>query len=344
MNHLAQTANLALAASILEGSAVNAPEAGPWQHGRITTANDSLFSATHFSEPMTNYAVGWTDPAGYDKLTEFIAPNFQAPGELFEHLVFTNAEEFYSDGANDDLRAINASFKTIDYTPGKTQRKVNNRGLRIELDWDRIKNDPMWQQRYTGKLLSRLHRNQARRAFALALASATSDTLSWSSDPTVLPDISLNAEKIACGDSSGIAPNRILIGENAWQTRLDCLGSISSGSANAYAAAAMMNRSAAEVGAFLGMEPLLDSSRYQTGTTKTQIVGNNILLLNGQSGVDADDPTNFKLAWTPCQNGQRFAVYVRQLSVKKWEIVVEHYELLFCATPLGVRALSIVTS
>lgn len=338
-----RTANGSYVRNMVQGTILPSPESGPWTHGRITTANDSLFGSTHLSVGMTTYATGWSDPEGYDRLVEFIAPNVQAPAELFEHSVFINAEEFLSDGTNDDLRAINADFKSVDYTPGKVQRKVLNRGLRIELDWDRIKNDPIWQQRYTGKLLSRLKRNQARRAMALAVASGAADTLTWSSTPSALPDVSLNAEKILCGDSSGINPNRILIGENAWQTRISCLGSISSG-ANAYAAAAELQRTADDVGAFLGMESLLDSGRYQNGTSKTQIVGSYIILFNGKGGVDLDDPSNFKLAWVPCQTGQRYAVYVRQISVKKWEIVVEHYEILFAATTLGCRVLTIANS
>src|ERR1700753_3199278 len=76
MNITPRTANAALAASILSSTALPAPEGGPWQHGRITTANDSLFTSTHYSEPMTNYAVGWSDPEGYDRLVEFLAPSF----------------------------------------------------------------------------------------------------------------------------------------------------------------------------------------------------------------------------------------------------------------------------
>lgn len=340
---LLRTANGRFVHQLIQGSVLPVPEAGPWQHGRITTANDSLFGATHFSEAMTNYATGWSDPSGLDRLVEFLAPNVQAPGELFEHSVFVNAEEFLSDGSNDDRRAINADFKTVDYTPGKVQRKVGNRGLRIELDWDRIKGDPIWQSRYTGKLLSRLKRNQARRAVALAVASGTSDTLTWDATPDGLPDIALNAQKITAADESGLNPNRILIGENAWQTRLNCLGLVTSG-ANQYAAAAELNRTPEQLGSFLGAELLLDDSRYQNGASKSQIVGAKIILFNGRNGVDLDDPSNFKLAWVPCQTGQRFAVYVRQISVKKWEIVVEHYEVLFAATTLGCRVITIASS
>jgi len=340
-----RTANGALANALIQSSRLPSRESGDWQHGRITTANDELFGSTHLSEPMTAYATGWSDPEGYDALVEFIAPNFVAPGELFEHLAFNNAEEFLSDGANDDLRAINADFKTVDYTQSKVQRRVNNRGLRIELDWDRIKGDPIWQQRYTGKLLSRLKRNQARRAVAMAIGSGVAVPLVWNAASTTLPDIELNNQRILSGDQSGIAPNRAVIGEPAWQARLTGLGLITgSASTNNYAAASMLNRSMEDVGAFLSMGLMMDSGRYQAGAAKQSILGNRIIMLTGQSGVDAEDPTNFKLAWVACQNGSRYAVYIRQINVKKWEIVVEHYEVLFCASTLGVRVLTIANT
>ena len=345
MSFDSRTANGALANALYKSAALPSRESGEWQHGRITTANDELFGSTHFSEPMTNYATGWSDEEGYDALTEFIAPNFVAPGELFEHLAFSNAEEFLSDGANDDLRAINADFKTVDYTQSKAQRRVSNRGLRIELDWDRIKGDPIWQQRYVGKLLTRLKRNQARRAVAIGIASGVSQTLTWNAASTVLPDIDLNNQRILSGNQSGISPNRCLIGEPAWQARLTGLGLISAAAqTNGFAAASMLNRTVEDLGAFLGMGTLLDAGRYQNGANKQSILGSNILMLTGRSGVDAEDPTNFKLAWVPCQNGTRYGVYIRQMSVKKWEIVVEHYEILFCATTLGVRVLAIRNS
>ena len=335
-----RTANGARAEALYAASRLPAYQPSGLPHGVIHTANDSLFNQTHYSEPMTNYAVGWADEEGYDELTEFMAPSFPAPGELFEHLQFDNAEEFLSDGANDDLRAINASFATVDYTQSMVTRKVGNRGLRVELDWDRIKTDPIWQQRWTGRLLRRLKRNQARRAAALLLATGTSNARTWKSDGTgTQPDIDLNAQRILAQNNSGIKPNRILFGDTAWQYRLANYGASAS-----LSAAAGLSRTPEQVGALLGMEVRLDTARYQNGASKSEIIGANVALFNGLPGVDADDPTNLKIAWVTCQNGMRYAVYVRQISVKKWEIVVEHYEALFAATVLGVYILPIAQS
>lgn len=334
-----RTANAALARQYWNASTLPRPDSGPWQHGRITSANAEFFGSTHFSEPMTTYALGWKDPAGWDELQEFIAPSINPPAEYFEHAQFNNAEEFLSDGSNDDLRAINANFKDVDYTQSLVFRRVNNRGLRIELDYDRIKNINNWQSIYTAKLMSRLKRNQVRRAVALAIASASTSTLHWTTSPTRLPDSSLAYERSLSADASGIKPNRILIGETAWQNRIDCLGSLGTG-ANQFAAAAELARTVEQLGAWLGMDARLDTARYQSGTTKTRLLDNLILMFTGNAGVDMEDSSNFKLAWTACANGTRWAVYVRQLSVKKWEIVVEHYELLFCPSVLGVLALT----
>ena len=43
------------------------------------------------SEPMNNYAVGWSDQEGLSELIEFIAPEFPAPGELFQYREFDNS-------------------------------------------------------------------------------------------------------------------------------------------------------------------------------------------------------------------------------------------------------------
>ena len=338
-----RTPNAAFAQALFDSTRLPAQTEGEWQHGRITTANAELFGSAFMSEPMSNYAVGWSDPEGYDALTEFLAPNFPAPGELFQYREFDNSEEFLSDGTYDDLRAIKADFKTVDYTQQLVQGRVANRGLRIEVDYDYVKADPIWQQRYTGKLLARLKRNQARRAAALILASGTSDPLVWNGTGTQ-PDVSLQQEIIDSGDTSGVSPNRMLMGLNAWQLRRNAYASAEAGSTNQFAAAAALAMNIEQLGAQLMLEARVDSARYQSATAKAQIIGANVFFFTGKAGVDQEDPTNLKLAWFNCQNGQRFAVYVRQISVKKWEIVVEHYELLFCASTLGVRVCPITVS
>ena len=48
-----------------------------------------------------------------------------------------------------------------------------------------------------------------------------------------------------------------------------------------------------------------------------------------------------KLFWTPCEGGEQYRVYERQIGSKLYEIAVEHYELLKITSTLGLRKFTI---
>ena len=89
-----------------------------------------------------------------------------------------------------------------------------------------------------------------------------------------------------------------------------------------------------------GLEARVADSRYQSAAGKSRIVAPKVLLFTATE-TSGEDPSNFKTARGVTSQGGRYAVYVRQLTVKLWELVVECYETEFCATPLGVRTLSV---
>jgi hypothetical protein len=331
-----RTANAALVATILAGAIVPAYQPGAaLPHGSITTANDSLFVQGHFSEPMTNYATGWKDPGGYDELSEFLAPALPPSGERYEHIVYPNVEEFLSDGSYDDLRAINADFPLVDYSQSKASRTIPNRGLRIVLDWDRIKNQPNWQQYYTGKLMRRLGRNAFRRKYALGVASATDVPIVWDAAGSADPDYDLANQIALSGDSSGITPNRALFGIAAELLRLACYGGTDK--AKAFGGRTLSLEQALAKAGVTGRKAEV---RYQsTAAAKSRVVGSTVLFFTVEAEGN-EDASNFKTARGNTSQGTRYAVYIRQISVKRWEIVVECYETEFCATTLGVRTLS----
>jgi len=337
---LGRTANAALAASILAGARVLAYDAGAQlAHESITSANASLFVQAHFSEPNTIYATGWRDPENLDEMCEFLAPTIPGVSERYEHITYPNAEAFLSDvNADDDLRAIGSDFKTVDYTSAKTTRTVPNRGLRIVLDWDKIKDMPNWQEFYTGLLLQRLSRNAFRRKYALAVASAVDVPLVWDAAGAADPDNDLATQILAAGDISGIQPTNALWGSASELLRFACYGATNT-------AKAMAGRmlSAVEASKKAGLDARVDKSRYQSGSSKSRIVGSKVLLFNS-SPTSTSDPSNFKTAKANTQQGGLRAVYVRQISTKQWEIVVECYETEYCMTPLGVRTLSVTAS
>ncbi len=334
-----RTANAILATSIL--AAARVPEYQPsadLAHGIITTANASLFVQAHFSEPLTNYATGWEDPNGYDARSEFLAPLLPTSGERYEHITYPNAEAFLSDGAYDDLRPIGGDFPTVDYSQAKTSRTIPNRGLRIVLDADRIKNQPNWQQFYTSMLLQRIKRNAFRRKYALAVASATDAPLVWDAAGAADPDYDLANQAQTSGDVTGVTPNRALWGIGAMLLRLQTYGAT-----NAAKAVAGRAMTVVQASAMAGLEAQLDEARYQSGASKSRIVGAKVVLFTGAPS-NTMDPSNFKTARGSTEQGGQYAVYVRQLSVKQWEIVVECYETEFCASTLGVRTLSVTAT
>lgn len=337
---IGRTANAALAASIMASATPKPFTLGQdLPHEGITTANASLFVQAHFSEPLTTYATGWRDPANLDVLADFLAPVLPGTGERYEHITYPNAEAFLSDvNGDDDLRAIGGDFKAVDYTQSKTERTVPNRGLRIVLDWDRIKNQPNWQEFYTGMLMQRIKRNAVRRKYALAIAAGTDVPLVWDAAGNADPDYDLANQVALSGDASGVTPNSALWGIGAQLLRLQTYGAT-----NAAKAVAGRSLTVQQASAMAGLRGLLDESRFQSGTGKSRIVGAKVVLFTS-APTSTVDASNFKTAIANTQQGGRYAVYVRQLSVKQWEIVVECYETEFTASTLGVRVLSVSAS
>ena len=335
-----QTSNAAIAAEI-RSLATERPynPGGEIVPGQVTTANASLFVQAHFSEPLTIYATGWRPGGDLDALSEFLAPTIPGTGERYEHITYPNVEAFLSDvNADDDLRSIGSDFKTVDFTADKTSRTVPNRGLRIVLDWDRIKDQPNWQQHYTDMLLRRIQLNAWRRKVALAVASATDAPLVWDPAGAADPDYDIANQVQISADASGIRPTSALWGEGASLLRYQAVGATN-------AAKAVAGRMLTEVEASKKalLDARLDSTRYQAGTSKSRVMGSKVLLFTS-APTSTEDPSNFKTAKANTSQGGLRAVYVRQLSVKLWEIVVEVYETEFVASTLGVRTLSITAS
>ncbi len=133
-------------------------------------ANDARFLETYFSEPLTNYAVGWRDPNNIEASLQFIAPAVPV-GRRFEWKKANNAEEFLSEVV-DDQRAIGSDFKRVEFTASDVTDKTLNKGLTYIADLDNV-SGPNWQNDKVAKLLRRIFRNEFRRGITAISASAT---------------------------------------------------------------------------------------------------------------------------------------------------------------------------
>lgn len=310
---------------------------GKFLHDRIVAANASLFTEAYFSEPLTQYAVGWRDPNNIEETVNFFAPPVAVP-RRFEYAEFTNAEEFLSDASNDDLRAIRGDFKELEYTELKTSAKTLNRGLKISVDLDQVADKTNWREMYVAKIKRRLLRNKLRRAVALLSAAANNTAKTWDTTAGKNPDGDVRTELKTAATVSGIRPNRVGYGDTAWDARAS--SHEAQNNAGGYAAA---QRTPEQVASYLNVDKVkVSRERYQSAAaSKSEILNTLVLMFYALEMMDAEDPSNIKGFWSPCENGEAMRVYERQVGAKLYEIVVEHYELIKITSTLGIRQFTI---
>lgn len=303
---------------------------GTLTQGIVHAASESRFSATHFSEALTAFSSGYQDPENLGELLEFIAPSVPV-GRRFEFKRANNAEAFLSE--TDDVRAIGGSFKRVEYSGQSVNEKTLNKGLTIRIDHDEIVSDD-WQERYVQLLIQRLYRNELRRAIAVLDGASIESARSWNDQSN--PDADLRKILVDATNLSGIRPNRLLIGEGAWDARV-----------TAYEAkeAPIFLRSADITPEDLAQKLLVDEAkiiraRYQNNNSKSQIVGNSIYAYFAQSAVTKDEPSNLKRFITPVDGGSPFRVYIED-NTKFTSISVEHYSNIVVTSDLGIQKITI---
>lgn len=306
--------------------------------GNVYMANESRFNEQYFSEPLTTYAVGWTDTSKIQELLEFIAPTTMVP-ERFEFAQANNAEAFISESGTDDLRAIGADFKRVEFTSEKVSARTLNKGLTVRLETKYVQEQPGLVQNRTSWLIARLLRAEARRAFALLLAAAGGPTaLTWDVTAGKNPDQDIMTLALAFADESGISPNRLLIGQGALNKRM-----ISYGAQNNAAGYAGQAASMEQLATRMGVDEVyVSKERYTTGLeTKAKIVGDYVIMFSAQSGMTQDDPSNIKRFVSPTESGGAFRVYQQQINAKLIDITVEHYSNCVVTSTLGIQAATI---
>jgi hypothetical protein len=160
----------------------------------------------------------------------------------------------------------------------------------------------------------------------------------WSdAEGTPNPDADVRKELEAAVNVTGVRPNRIIIGEGAWDIR-----------SNAYD---HQNNAGADRSASLNLEELarklfvdeirIIGARYQfTATEKAPFLGNSIYAFYTNDAVMKDEPANIKRFVTPVDGGSNFRVYVEEHS-KFSDITVEHYSNIVITSTAGIRKLTV---
>lgn len=308
---------------------------GQMQPGQMCLANESRFNAAFFSEPLTTYATGWRDPNNIEALLDFVASPVQV-GRRFEYKKAENAEAFLLD--QDDVRAIGADFKRVEYKGASQSDKTHNKGLTVRVDLDAVGEMPNWREIYTARLLQRLLRNEFRRALDLVLAAATSTAKTWDTTAGKDPDQDILSELMASVDAMGVRANRVLFGDVAWHKRM--LAHRAQASAGGYASAGLTTE---ELAGFLGVEGVrISRDRYQSSASvKTKMVPDVVLMFYGLEGVTSEDATHAKRFWSAVEGGGKYRVYEQQVNAKLVDLTVEHHSNVLITSSVGLRKLTI---
>src|SRR6185369_7233727 len=220
---------------------------------------------------------------------DFLFPRVSV-NRRFEYAAYTNAEEFLSE-TFDDVRAIGADFKRVEYTSSKVTAKTDNRGLCMRIDLDEVADKEGWETLYTAKLMRRLLRNRFRRYLALASAASTNTAKTWDTTAGKDPDKDVETDLIAAQTASGVFPNRVLYGHTAWDKRR--LSHRAQNAAGGYASAGLTPD---QLAGYLNVDGVLVSKeRYQSSAAaKSEIVSNLVLEFLAMPNTDTEDPSNYK--------------------------------------------------
>ena len=304
--------------------------------GTVVAANDDLLVEANFSEPLTAYATGWRDPSDLQGALDFVAPVVPV-SRRFEFAQAVNAEEFYSEV--DDVRALGADFKRVEYTSTKALGITLNKGLTLRVDREQTVNNPQWQQQAVGRLMRRLLRNEYRRAITILNAALTATNKTWAGNAGEDPDQDVITDLIAGTDGSGVRANRVLYSDTSWNKRSQSYRL----QANRAGTLTLATMTPAQVAAALGVDQVrVDRARYQaTAAAKNQIVGSQVIEFYAEDGLTADDPSHIKRFVSNTDAGQPFAVYIQPYGAKLWDVTVEHYSNIIVTSTLGLRALNI---
>lgn len=301
-------------------------------------ANEERFTASYYSEPLTEYAVGWTDKEDLESLINFIAPRVIV-GRRFEYKLAVNVESFLSE-INDE-RAIGGEFKRIEYKGTTQYSKTVNRGLMYRIDLDEEGAGFLNESIIVGRIIQRLRRNKLRRTFA-ALAVATAGNLStpvtWTysgGNPNAQPNENLRVLAQGIQKGSGVFPNRLLIDLLSWNIRKNTYAQqpLAAGAIAAY------GQTPQDLAADLALEGvMINKALFQftewVAPTKNYIQPQTPVMFYGQDNPTRDDPTNLKNFVTPVADGD-FRVYRQPKGAKFVDITVEHYDQPLVTANIG---------
>jgi hypothetical protein len=307
--------------------------------GRVLAFNASQFTVNAPSEFLTNYAVRYSDPLQETlrTLREQIAPEVMSNNSAFvQYPVFGFTDAFLAlDNVLDVKRGVGADFTTIgNITHNLATQKMPEIGLAVEVDEEEELLDGDWQQRKVALLLGILDRSELRQCIALLVAGATNVNKTWDTSAGKDPDMDVITEI----DAMMIKPNNIWYGPGAAVKRLRSLRA-----QNIFGQGVSSTLTMDQLGGLFNANVQVPQPRYASAASVTStIFGSVVMLFTSSPGMSRDDFSNLKTFTAPARNGQRRAVWVRQVGDKRWRIAVSTGKRLVALTSaIGLETITV---
>lgn len=316
------------------------PAAANLMPGKVYLANEGAVNNQFLSEALTQYSVGWKSPDG--KLEKLLQTLTGAPvivPKRFSFKKMDNAKAFAAVENDEDVRAIGADFKRVTVEGSTVDAHTVSKGLTLRIDRDELNDNPQAEQDAVAYLKTILLRGDIIRAFAGLNGAATGGkaiTATWTAAAKADADAEILAHLQTLADDSGLLPNRVFFGATAFAKRFTTM--------RASDAVAVSNGAALTPEQLAGLYAVdtvnVCNERYQTGSGKSTLVSNNVVLLfNAQGSGVKDDPSNIKRFVTKV-NGQDFAVF-REEKAAGVDVTVAHQSLIAITSGLGVGKITV---
>ena len=308
--------------------------------GQVFLANEGAVDNQFLSEALTQYSVGWKSPDG--KLEATLRALTGEPivvPKRFSFKKMDNAKAFASVENDEDVRAIGADFKRVTVQGTTVDSHTVSKGLTMRIDRDELNDNPQAEQDAVAYLKTVLLRGDIIRAFAGLNGAATggnATTGTWTAAAKADADAEILAHLQTLADDSGLLPNRVFFGATAFAKRFTTM--------RASDAVAVSNGAALTPEQLAGLYAVdtvnVCNERYQTGSGKSTLVSNNVVLLfNAQGSGVKDDPSNIKRFVTKVA-GSTDAVF-REEHAAGVDVTVAHQSLIAITSGLGVGKITV---
>jgi hypothetical protein len=296
--------------------------------GIIAAANASRFEAHQPNEEATGYAVGFMEENDLLAILQSICPSVPV-NKRFSFRKGVNSEYFLSE--DDDVRAIGADFKRVEFSGDEVDSRLHNKGLVTVIDHDEEGDSEAVRNLKTRMLINRLLRNDLRRGIALLEGVKANENRTWNPAAANLvnPFAHLRSDIEASQVAMGMYPTRQVWGRTAWNHLQDLVEAHDG-------AIGKVDITPENVAAKLGLDRIvIVDPVYTTPSGKAKILGNGVFTYYAQDDADREDPSCVK-RFVDQEIGNSVRVYVEE-KAKFTTITVEHYSRLLAPSPIGIR-------